>query len=99
MEFEYPKANQYTIYSKSGCPNCLKAKDLLKENKLIFNVINCDEYLLEDKQGFLEHIKCISNGVQCNVFPIIFYNNLLVGGYKDLQQNIKEKEFSLNEDF
>lgn len=99
MEFEYPKAYQYTIYSKSGCPNCLKAKDLLKENKLTFNVINCDEYLLEDKQGFLEHIKYISNGIETNIFPIVFYNGLLVGGYKDLQQNIKEKEFSLNEDF
>lgn len=33
MEFEYPKANQYTIYSKSGCPNCLKAKESVKRKQ------------------------------------------------------------------
>ncbi len=99
MEFERPKENQYTIYSKSGCPNCFKAKDLLKENKLTYNIINCDEYLLENKEEFLEFIQNISNGICINIFPIIFYNNLLVGGYKELQENIKQKDFSLNEDF
>ena len=98
MNYLEPKSNEYTIYSKSGCQYCLKAKDLLNENKLTYTIINCDEYLLENKSTFLEYIKNIS-GKNISSFPIIFYNNLLVGGYKDLQENIKQKDFSLNEDF
>ena len=98
MYFEEANTNCYTVYSKSGCPNCTKAKDLLKENKLTYNVINCDEYLLEYKQEFLKFIAEI--GLQAvATFPIIFFDKKLVGGYKELQQHIKDKDFSLNEDF
>jgi len=53
MEFEKPSENDFTIYSKSGCPNCLKVKALLKDKQLKFNIINSDEYIIENKENFL----------------------------------------------
>lgn len=73
----------YTIYSKSGCPNCTKAKKYLasENNKYLF--INCDEYLIENKNGFLEFIKN-RVGKEYNIFPIIFHNEEFIGGYNEL---------------
>ena len=53
--YEKPsEQHSYTIYSKSGCHYCTKAKKLIeKENPY---VIDCDEYLIEDKVGFLAFI-------------------------------------------
>jgi len=94
MNFEEPISKQYTIYSKSGCPNCIKAKSLLKENILTYNVVNCDEYLLECKTEFLAFIETMANinaktNTKITTFPIIFYDKQLVGGFKELQTFIK----------
>ena len=56
--FEKPsEITQYTIYSKSGCPNCKKVKELLETQKMTFTVIDCDEYLIESKTEFLNFIQ------------------------------------------
>jgi len=82
MDFLTPEPNVFTIYTKSGCPNCLKVKNLLKENKLIFTIIDCDEYIIEDKETFLSFIASLSNR-EVNVFPIVFYDGKFVGGYNE----------------
>ena len=46
----------FRSYSKSGCPNCTLVKKLIKEKHFFLDEINCDEYLLEDKEGFLKFI-------------------------------------------
>ena len=61
MEFEEPIKSGFTIYSKSGCINCSKVKSLLKEKKLIFSVIDCDEYIIENKEDFLGNFPNKSN--------------------------------------
>ena len=71
MEIENPAEFGFTIYSKSGCPNCIKVKKLLKDNNINFNLINSDEYIIEDKDFFLSFIKEISNA-DVKSFPIIF---------------------------
>ena len=53
MENKKPQLSGFTIYSKSGCPNCLKVKKLVNEKKKEYVVFNCDEELIEDKEGFL----------------------------------------------
>ena len=40
MEFIEPDKKGFTIYSKSGCPNCLTAKKIIKENKFFLKEIN-----------------------------------------------------------
>jgi len=98
MEFYKPvNKNTYVIYSKSGCPYCTKSKNLLKNDN--YEYINCDEYLLENKQEFLEFIKTLTNNIEVKTFPIIFYENKYIGGYNELLHHYnKEKSFE-NDDF
>ena len=53
MDIIKPNEFGFTIYSKSGCPNCLKVKALLKKNNINFIIVDCDVYLIEDKSFFL----------------------------------------------
>lgn len=80
MEFIEPELNVFTIYSKSGCHNCSKIKTLLNNNKLIYNEINCDEYLIEERDSFLSFIES-KIGKPYNIFPIIFFNGKFIGSY------------------
>jgi glutaredoxin len=57
MNIEKPVETGFTIYSKSGCPNCTRIKKILSEKKLTFIEINCDEYLIEDKDFFYPLLK------------------------------------------
>ena len=93
MDFPKPSEGQITVYCKSGCVNCIKVKQLLKEKDISFNVINCDEFILETKEEFLEFIHKLA-GREYRMFPMVFNDNHFIGGYnetvsyyKDLQQN------------
>ena len=44
MNIEKPRETGFTIYSKSGCPNCTRIKKIMIEKKQTFIVKNCDEY-------------------------------------------------------
>jgi glutaredoxin len=88
---ENPASEGYTIYSKSGCINCTKIKNLLKDKHLFFSEIQCDEYLLEDKEGFLMFIKERAKK-EHKTFPIIFYNSGFIGGYNEAKENIEKRE-------
>jgi glutaredoxin len=79
MDIPTPESEQFTIYSKSGCINCTKVKKLLQEKQVKFNIIDCDEYILEDKSGFLECI-CDLAGQEYKMFPNLYlkYNQLPV---------------------
>lgn len=101
QEYIGPAANNYTIYTKSGCPNCTKVKKFLEskletENPLI---IDCDEWLIKDKPAFLEFIR-EKAGKECKTFPMVFYNGEFVGGF-DETKIYKEKltAFSLDTEF
>jgi len=82
MDFEKPNNTGFTIYSKSGCQNCIKIKNLLKEKKLAFNIVDCDEYILEDKEGFLLFMLDLAEK-ECKVFPMIFNEGKFIGGYTE----------------
>lgn len=92
MEFTKPIESGYTIYSKSGCPYCDKAKALLKIDNPI--VVDCDPYLVtaSDKEEFLQFIKTVGQKEQ-RTFPIIFKNAIYVGGYSDLLQLLRDEDF------
>lgn len=82
MEIEKPNNKGFTVYSKSGCPNCTLTKKLIKEKHFFFNEINCDEYLLENREDFLGIIEELANK-SVKSFPIIFYETKFIGGYAD----------------
>ena len=72
----------YTIYTKSGCPNCTKAKKLLDSEKNNILIVDCDEYIIEDKPTFLQFIKDRA-GKEWKTFPIIFHKGEFIGGYEE----------------
>jgi glutaredoxin len=97
MNFEEPVEDKFTIYSKSGCVNCRIVKDLLKNANLDYEIIDCDDYLLEDKENFLLFIKSYSV-VEWKTFPIVFYNSKFIGGLIETKELIGTIE-KMNLDF
>ena len=89
MEIEIPSNDKFTIYSKSGCINCRKVKDFLKTNKQTFQVIDCDDYLLENKEVFLSFIKNCAKK-DCKTFPMIFYNSEFIGGFDECKLYVEK---------
>jgi glutaredoxin len=87
MEFEKPSDTDFTVYSKSGCPNCSIVKKMLKDKNLLFNVVDCDDYIIEDKEKFLLFIKDLSKG-EIKQFPIIFHAGNIIGGYNEIRDYI-----------
>jgi len=83
------KSDMFIIYSKSGCPNCTKAKELFKRHEYSYEIIDCDDWLIENKKEFLEFISKLANK-NVNTFPIIFDGLSYVGGYEDTKKYIEE---------
>jgi glutaredoxin len=100
MEYINPNKD-FTVYSKSGCHYCTLVKRLLQSKSLNFFTVDCDEYILEDKDSFLNHIKSLINGnKEIKGFPIVFYNNEFIGGYIETKEFIKKIEaFEINDNF
>jgi len=86
MEFVKPSPNSYTIYSKTGCPYCVKAKALLENLTPPTYIVDCDEYLKQHKEEFLDFVKRLADGVEHRTFPVVFYEGKFVGGYKETQE-------------
>jgi glutaredoxin len=99
MDIKNPEEIGFTIYSKSGCPNCTRIKKILTEKKQPFVEINCDEYLIEDKESFLFFIKNLTQK-EWKVFPMIFNNATFIGGFNETQEFLdKNLCFDENSDF
>jgi len=88
-EFIEPSKLSYTIYTKSGCPNCTKVKKLLDTIPNTY-IVDCDDYLIEDKPAFLEFIKNKAYR-EWKTFPIVFYRGDFIGGLTETQA-YKEKQ-------
>lgn len=98
MDFFTPLESGFTIYSKSGCPNCTKVKKLLLDKQTFFLDISCDEYLLEDKEGFLSFIKERANK-EYKTFPMIFKDGKFIGGFSETQLHFDKLSCFSNDDF
>jgi glutaredoxin len=101
MEIPNPLEDEITIYSKSACINCVKVKTLLKENNIKFTIINCDEFILEDKPGFLQFIHLLV-GTEYKTFPMVFLNKTFIGGYKETEDyltKLRQKELIFDTNF
>ena len=98
MEIISPNIKGFTIYSKSGCPNCTTVKKLLKKNSFFYSEINCDEYILEDKEQFLKDIENIAKK-SWKTFPMVFYQDKFVGGLTDTIDLINKNSLSFEDNF
>ena len=96
--FQIPELKGFSIYSKSGCPNCIIVKNLIKKHYFLMTEINCDEYILEDKNSFLNFIQTIS-GHNHKTFPIIFYEGAFIGGLNETKTFIDKLVLSFEDIF
>lgn len=96
IDFEKPNANGFTIYSKSGCPNCVKIKRSLLEKTLNFKIVDCDEYIIEDKEPFLIFINALAEK-DVKLFPIIFHDGKFIGSYNETTDFIDKMSVSFEE--
>jgi glutaredoxin len=95
--FIFPPLDEgYTIYSKSGCGFCKKIKKLLLEKNIFFLDVQCDEFLLKDKEKFLLFISEKAQK-EYKSFPMIFYNGEFVGGYNEVKSNIEKSEVKFDD--
>ena len=95
--YETPASIGFTIYSKSGCDFCKKAKQLLGQHRLSYNMVDCDEYILEDKIGFLQSMEIMA-GRHVKSFPMIFYNGEWIGGFLEMK-NLVDTMMLFSNDF
>lgn len=89
MNIPEPHKTQFTVYSKSGCINCSKVKNLLKDKSFIFSIIDCDEFILENKEEFLLFIKN-KIGKEYKIFPMVFDGDKFIGGYNELVKYLEQ---------
>jgi glutaredoxin 3 len=71
-----------TIYTKSGCPNCVTAKQLLKSKGLEY-----EEKNLDNIDRWVEFQLCYPEARQ---MPQIFIRSQRVGGLDGLQAALKQ---------
>jgi len=98
MNIISPSKFGFTVYSKSGCINCDNIKKLLHDNNIPYIVINCDAYLIENKELFLISINTLTNSI-CKTFPIVFNNNIFIGGFKEAIDEIYSICFDMEDNF
>lgn len=97
MEFQKPELWGFTIYCKSGCPNCLKVKKLLNDKNINPVIVDCDEYLIEEKENFFIFIKKYANK-DCTKFPMVFNDGFFIGAYSETIDYLN-KNVNFDEEF
>jgi glutaredoxin len=69
---------------------CNTAKDFLKMRGLSFTVIDSDEYLFEDRDGFIAFIESIAKK-PTGGFPKVFADGVFVGGYAETKKFVSNR--------
>ena len=90
MDYILPNSQGYTIYSKSGCPFCTKVKRLLEKEAPSPLLVDCDDYLVENKDAFLVFIKEMA-GKEYKTFPMIFHNGDFIGGFTETKEYCEQQ--------
>ena len=86
----------FTVYSKSGCLNCVRVVKFLESKFIKHNYILCDEELFDDREQFLLKIQEYA-GKEVTQFPMVFHDGLYIGGLKEtivfVNDLLKELDF------
>lgn len=94
MDIIKPSSYGFTIYSKSNCKYCIKIKSLFTEftefTENTLNIIDCNDYLSENKVFFLDFIKNLALK-EVLTFPIVFFNGNYIGGYNETKKMMEEQ--------
>ncbi len=98
MNIPRPGGDSYTIYSKSGCLYCTKARVLLQNERVPPLFVNCDKFLLENKEEFFTLMKCLI-GYEYKTLPMIFKNGRFIGGYNKTKDFYEQSKIVARGDF
>jgi glutaredoxin len=86
----------FTVYSKSGCLNCVHVVKFLESKFIKHKYILCDEELLEDREAFLAKMRDYA-GKEVKQFPMVFHDGQFIGGFKETMEFVanfmKELDF------
>jgi glutaredoxin len=89
--FIEPTANGYTIYTKPGCPYCVRVKNLLETHGVLtITLVQCEDYLLEARDEFLAFIAARA-GKEYKTFPMVFEDGKFIGGFMDTKAHLDKK--------
>jgi len=89
--FTEPVAKGYTIYTKPGCPYCVRVKNLLEARGVIgITLVECEDYLLEARDEFLAFIAARA-GKEYKTFPMVFEDGKFIGGFMDTKGHLDKK--------
>ena len=90
MSFAFPNNTKFTIYTKTNCKYCTQVKILLEDNNIEYETINCDNYLTNNRELFLDFIKTIAQK-EWKSFPMVFDDKgSFIGGFDDTQNYLKK---------
>jgi glutaredoxin len=82
-------SEDFVVYSKTDCKFCDLSKQLLLDEGFGYEIVMCDNYLKDDREGFLKRME-EKIGRPYNTFPMVFYKERFVGGYKELVKKVEE---------
>ena len=77
-----------TIYGRENCSWCSKAKDLAS-NLLQSQAVDNYEYIDYQKENLSADELSKIAGTQVKTVPIILLDGEYIGGYKELEENLK----------
>ena len=78
---------QVKIYTKSSCPACDLAKQILNQKGVSF-----EEFVLDDKP---EELKALIDKTNMKTVPQIFINDHLIGGCSDMIDLDKKNQLDI----
>jgi hypothetical protein len=73
MDYNSLLCENFTILTKPNCSSCEKIKTMITSSNLIFDVIDCEEYLMYDYLNFTNFLKT-HYVYYIPPFPLIFRN-------------------------
>jgi glutaredoxin len=83
MILNLDSGKKYRIYSKDGCPWCVKAKNLLEKLNFNYEVIDLSNDIARvsfyESRAFPSHLRTVPK-----VYEVIDNKEILIGGYTDL---------------
>lgn len=76
--------DQFTVYTANWCPSCSKAKTYLENSSFQVKYYNIEDYgtVQDGIKALRKHSKSMKKQT---TIPIIFYRNILIGGYQELK--------------
>lgn len=75
--------NKVVVFSKSTCPYCVDAKNLLQDNGIKYKEVQIDKIVDNDRQKVIDELRQMTSQ---NTVPNIFINGKHIGGFSELKQ-------------